>query len=116
MATSTMATATLSRDEMAVFSENKSRLSTGLQSSVRDLSQRCYAEDLIPRAVYRGMFDNQHKPEYLRAQYFMDLCLEKISDFEEVGNLEASKKFISQLAAIVRKDSALSHIADRIGK
>ena len=114
MTTSIMAT--LSSDEMAVFSKNKSRLSIGLQSSIRDLSQLCYAEDLIPRAVYRGMFDNQQKPEYLRAQYFMDLCLVKICDFEDKRNFEASKKFISQLAAIVRKDSALSHIADRIGK
>ena len=108
--------AMLESDEVVVFSKNKSRLSTGLQSSIRDLAQQCYAKDLIPRAVYRGIFDNRQTPEYLRAQYFMDLCLVKICDFEEVGNFGASKKFISQLAAIVRNDSALSHTADRIGK
>ena len=114
MATSSMAT--LESDEVAevaVFIKNKSRLSTGLQSSIRDLAQQCYAEDLISETVYQGVFDNKHQPEYLRAQYFMYLCLKKIRDFEKVGKFEASK---SQLAAIVRKDSALSHIADRIGK
>ena len=92
------------------------RLELGLSSSIQTIALHCYAKEIIPPAVYEGMFEGEWRAENSRACYFINCILNKLKQHEESNNLGEVEKIIQQLARIVRHDSALEHIAQTIGK
>ena len=97
------------------FLKNIPRLQQGLSSTITTVALHCFAKRLIPRTVYEGMFSGQWRPEYARAQYFVDCVLKRLEQYEK-SDPGAVQKTITTLASIVRRDGALEHIATRIGK
>ena len=94
------------------FLKNIPKLQQGLSSTITTVALHCFSKRLIPNTVYEGMFRGQWRPEYARAQYFLHCVLQRLEQYEN----EAVQKTITTLASIVRRDSALEHIATRIGK
>lgn len=91
------------------------RLKLGLSSSIQTIALHCYAKEIIPPAVYEGMFEGEWKAENSRACYFINCIFHKLKQNEE-SNAGEVERIIQQLARIVGHDSALGHIAQTIGK
>ena len=91
------------------------RLKLGLSSSIQTIALHCYAKEIIPPAVYEGMFEGEWRAENSRACYFINCILNKLKQHEG-SNLGEVERIIQQLARIVGHDSALGHIAQTIGK
>lgn len=97
------------------FIKNIGTLQSGLSSTIATVAANCFSKELIPRTVYRVMFNDQWSPEHIRAQYFLDCVLKRLEHYEETKP-GAVRETITTLASIVRSDSALEHIATEIGK
>ena len=93
------------------------KLLLGLSASVESIASKCFAKELIADDLYSGMFDGEWRPEYLRAYYFTDRVYNKLKQFERSNpaNPEKVETTISTLAKIIRRDSALEHIAKILG-
>ena len=90
------------------------KLHFGLSASAEAIALKCFAKELITDELYQGMFEGEWKPEYLRANYFIDCVYNKLKQFEssDPGKIKTT---ISTLAEIIREDSALKHIAEIVG-
>ena len=89
-------------------------LHLGLSASAESIALDCFAKELIADDLYSGMFDGKWKPEYLRANYFIDCVYNKLKQFK-CSNPAKVKTTISTLAKIIRRDCALEHIAVIVG-
>ena len=101
--------------EARAFLKARPRLQLGLSSSIQTIALHCYAKGIIDSVVYEGMFEGDWDPENSRAQYFLNCIQKRLKVFEDSNSVNA-KKDIRTLASIVRKDSALEHIAKILGK
>ena len=101
--------------EARAFLKARPRLQLGLSSSIQAIALHCYAKEIIDSEVYEGMFEGDWDLENSRARYFLR-CIQKRLELFEDSNSGDAKKDIRTLARIVRKDSALEHIAKIIGK
>ena len=101
--------------EARAFLKARPRLQLGLSSSIQTIALHCYAKGIINSVVYEGMFEGDWDPENSRAQYFLNCIQKRLKVFEDSNSVNA-KKDIRTLASIVRKDSALEHIAKILGK
>ena len=91
------------------------RLELGLSSSIQTIALHCYAKEIIPSTVYEGLFEGEWKTENSRAHYFINCILNKLKQHEDSNSGEV-ERIIRQVARIISHDSALEHIAQRIGK
>ena len=87
----------------------------GLSLSIQTIALHCYAKEIIPPAVYEGMFEGEWKADNSRAYYFINCILNKLKKHEDSNSGEV-ERIIRQLTRIVRHNSALEHIAQTIGK
>lgn len=101
--------------EARAFLKARPRLQLGLSSSIQTIALHCYAKGIIDSGMYGGMFEGDWDPENSRAQYFLHCIQKRLKLFEDSKSGDA-KKVIRTLATIVRKDSALEHIAKILGK
>ena len=89
-------------------------LHLGLSASAESIALDCFSKELIADDLYSGMFDGEWRPEHLRANYFINCVYNKLKQFK-TSNPEKVKTTISTLAKIIRRDSALEHIAVIVG-
>lgn len=89
-------------------------LHLGLSASAQSIALDCFSKELIDDNLYSGMFDGEWRPEYLRANYFINCVYNKLKQFK-TSNPAKVETTISTLAKIIRRDSALEHIAVIVG-